>query len=509
MKHLIAPFACALFASCLLAPCAPAHAADGVRSAALNALESGLRPAVLEPSAALPRWSLAERMAYHHVPGVAIAILEDGKVVQTFGFGTRAAGSQEPVDADTLFNVGSVSKILAAATALRLVAQERIELDRDVNTYLKSWRIPPAPRIANAQVTLRMLLSHTSGLSEHGFDDFAPGDAVPTLLESLDGKRPATNGPIRLQREPGLLGDYSGGGYTVAQQLLEDVAGAPLETIAKAQVFDPLGMTRSTFASPLPAARGNIAKAHDEHGKPTALPRGWQTFPQEAAAGLWTSANDLGAFVGALIRSYQGDDDFLPHAIAIDMMTEVSPSWHGLGPRLDGAGNARIFHHGGSNDSYRAWIEGYLETGDGFVILTNGANGGTLRTEIRNALSDAIGLGVNPPLRVIALDPASAKLADYAGHYRADATVPLDVRRSLTDFFEVESFEIQASGGALSLKVPGESGALLPLTPNRFIAPTVFGTEYEFHRDAHGRVRAVSVLHGTSRAYFRREPSSR
>lgn len=471
----------------------------------LKALEHGLRPSILKPGEAQPGWSLQERMTQLQIPGVAIAILKNGKVAAAAGYGLRQAGTSEAVDADTLFNVGSISKVVAAATSLRLVAQGKLSLDRNVNSYLTTWQIPPALGATDSTVTLRMLLSHTSGLGVHGFPDFLPGEALPTLLQSLDGKPPARNPPVRLQRAPGLLNDYSGGGILVEQLLIEDVTAQPLEAVARALVFKPIGMPRSTFASPLPAVRGNIAKAHNDKGEPTAMPRGWQAFPQEAAAGLWTSANELGAFVGVLIRSYQGCNDFLPRPLATQMMTEVAPSWHGLGPRLDGAGTTRIFHHGGSNDSYLAWIEGYLETGDGFVILTNGTNGWQLRGEIRNALSDALGHGVNPLIRTVTLDPVAAGFADYAGVYQLDSAAPLDHRRSLTDVFDVERLEIKVANGALSISIPDETGDLLPLTPSRFVAPTVFGTQYEFHRDARGLVRAVSVELGTARAYYRRQ----
>ncbi|MDR6842143.1 serine hydrolase domain-containing protein [Pseudoxanthomonas sacheonensis] len=485
-----------------------AHAQADERSAATPraALEHGLRPSVLKPGQASPGWSLRERMAHYRVPGVAIGILKQGEVVYAEGFGLREADTQDAVDADTLFNVGSISKVVTAATSLRLVADGKLDLDNDVGAYLKTWRIPSAPGVAHPVVTLRMLMSHTSGLGVHGFPDFLPGEAVPTLRQSLDGTFPARNDPVRLQRTPGMVGDYSGGGTTVEQLVIEEVSGVPLENVARAQVFAPLGMRRSTFESPLSASRGNIAKAHNDEGERVALPRGWQTFPQEAAAGLWTSANELGTFVGALIRSYQGTQPFLPQALATQMMSEVAPSWHGLGPRLDGAGNARIFHHGGANDSYHAWIEGYLQTGDGFVILTNGENGWQLHTEIRNALSDAFGHGVNPPVRVVALAPEAVRLADYAGVYRVDNAVPVDLRRAFTDIFpDVESIKIKVDEGKMSVVLPDETGGLLALAPMRFIAPSVFGTEYSFQRDAHGVVRGVTVAYGEARAYFSRQ----
>jgi CubicO group peptidase (beta-lactamase class C family) len=501
-------FASALLATCLFAAgAARAQDSDRGNPTPLSALQHGLRPTVLKAGEPLPAWSLPERMAHHHVPGVAIAVLRGGEVVDAVGFGVREAGTHDAVDADTLFSVGSISKVITAAAALRLVDQGRIDLDRDVNAYLKSWQLPPASGIADPTVTMRMLLSHTAGLTVHGFQDYLPGETLPTLLDTLDGKPPAKNDPVRLEREPGSRGKYSGGGIMVEQQVLEDLTGRPFEAVARAQVFDPVGMRRSTFENPLSATRGNIAKAHDEKGERTALPLGWQVFPEQAASGLWTSANELGAFVGALIRSYQGRGTFLPRAIATQMMTQVSSSPHGLGPRLDGAGTTRIFHHGGANDSYHAWIEGYLETGDGFVILTNGADGYWLHNEIRNALSDALGHGVNPPLQAMALDLGMPGFADYAGHYRIDAAVPMDLRGPIAYAFDFDALDVGLADGALTIRLPEADKPLLllPLTPTRFVAPT--GTrQFEFHRDAHGTVRALSVEQGAARAYYRREP---
>lgn len=485
---------------------APAFTADRKDPAIEAALGNGLRATVLQPGAALPHWSLQARMAQHHVPGVAIALLRDGKLVHSAGYGTREAGTASAVDADTLFSVGSVSKVVTAATTLRLAADGKLVLDQDIATYLRSWKVPATDTVPAPQLTLRMLMSHTSGLGVHGFADYLPGEPLPTLLQTLDGIAPAKNKPVRLVHTPGERGDYSGGGVMVEQQVLEDVTGQPLDTIARAQVFAPLGMQRSRYSDPQPGT-GNIAKAHDADGTLTALPRGWQSFPEQGASGLWTSANDLAAFVAALTASYRGEGSFLPRAIATDMMSEVSPSWHGLGPRLDGAGQTRIFHHGGSNDSYRAWIEGYLETGDGFVILTNGENGAELAAEIRNALSDVIGRGVNPPVRTVALDLRDARYADYAGVFERDDTIPMDQRRALADFFDIPALQVKVANGEVRVGMAGtpRDGQVLPLTPNRFVSPDIDGLQIEFHRDARGQVNALSVVHGEGRARYVRK----
>lgn len=499
-------FACTLAAILLAGTVAAQTPAPDGNSAWAGALRSGLRPGLLKAGEPVPGWSLRERMAHYKVPGVAVAVLKGGEVVYAAGFGVREAGTRDAVDADTLFSVGSISKVVAAATTLRLVAQGRIDLDRDVDDYLKSWRIPTAPGIEHPKVTMRMLLSHTSGLGVHGFEDYLPGEPLPTLVQTLDGTPPAKNEPVRLQHQPGARSDYSGGGVMVEQKAIEDVSGMPLARLARAQVFEPVGMRRSTFENPVPALLGNIAKAHDKDGKPTALPRGWQAFPEQAASGLWTSANELGAFVGALIKSYRGKGDLLPQSVAIQMMTEVAPGSRGLGPQLSGSGMARRFFHNGDNDSYHAAFEGFLETGDGFVILTNAKNSKGLRGEIRNALCDALGRDLRPPIRTIELDLKALAYADYAGTYRIDATVPMDLRGDLADTFEFDALAVDAKDGTLTADLPGESkpSPLLPLTPSRFYAAR-YGVELQFHRDAQGAVRALSVESDASRVYYRRE----
>jgi CubicO group peptidase (beta-lactamase class C family) len=487
--------------ACLAAP--PTHAAPP--ASALVALDDGLRPNVLPADAPLPRWSLDARMRHYRVPGVAIAIVRGGQVVEARGYGLRVAGGDAAVDADTLFSVGSVSKVVTAVTALRLVDAGQLQLDRDVGPALKRWQIPDVAGREGA-ITLRMLMSHTSGLNVHGFADYLPAEPVPTLVQVLQGVPPAKNAAVTRRFAPGERNDYSGGAVTVEQLLIEDSTGQPLAQVAEAQLLAPLGMRRSTFENPLPASRGNIAQAHDESGAPTALPRGWETFAEAGASGFWTSANDLGAFVATILSSYQGQDALLRRDTAVQMLTPVARSWFGLGPRLDGEGPSRTFHHGGANDSYRAWIEGYPETGDGFVILTNGANGNDLAREIRNALTDALGHGDNALLRTLS-SPAPPS-ADLAGRYRLDPQVPMEVRGALADVLEDERFEMQVVDGGLAWRLPEatSASALHPLAPNRYASGSG-ALRFLFHRGPDGRVNAVSVLHPASdaRALYRRE----
>ncbi|MCQ4164316.1 serine hydrolase domain-containing protein [Tahibacter harae] len=476
-------------------------------------MEHGLRPMVLQPGQALPQWTIAERMAHYKVPGLAIAIVRNGQVTQVRGYGVREAGTGDKVDGDTLFSSGSVSKMVTAATVLRLVEQGKLALDVDVDTYLRRWHLPPAPAITQgSKPTLRMLMSHTSGLGQHGFKDYAPGLPLPTALQTLDGLPPAKNPPVRFEYQPGSRAQYSGGGTTVTQLVLEDVSGQSFAQLAQAQVFEPLQMKRANFENPLSPARGNIAKAHDDAGAPAVAAPGWQSMPELAASGLWVSARDLGLFTAALIRSYRGESRFLSRRTAEDMMTEVARSGRGLGPGLEGAGPTRIFHHGGSNDSYKAWIEGNLVSGDGIVILTNGSNGGHLGREIRNAAADAFGWAINPPVRTVALDYSDPRYHDYAGDYQLDGEIlrrqgiaPPDQPRPLRITLDAATQRMQLGDDDFS--------PLLALSTNRFVAPDLpaqaLSRQLEFHRNASGTVHGVTVDVGSARFYYVKQAPAR
>ena len=189
------------------------------------------------------------------------------------------------------------------------------------------------------------------------------------------------------------------------------------------------------------------------------------------------------------------------------MMTEVAPSPFGLGPRLGGAGPGRYFFHLGANQSYLAFMEGYLETGDGFVILTNGSNGLALIAEVRNALADAIGQGAHPPVRAVALRAPPSP--DFAGRYRLDPATPVDLRRAMADNFEYETLQVGVTGDAVAITPSGQDKPmpLAPLGPARFAQSGLYAFTFEFHRDAWGKVRGLTVAmpETSSAAYYARE----
>jgi CubicO group peptidase (beta-lactamase class C family) len=201
-------------------------------------------------------------------------------VIEDFGLAWSRVCGGPP---DTLFQAGSISKPVTALAALELAARSELDLDADVNGWLTGWQLP-----GPGGVSPRDLLGHTSGLGVPFYPGYSQGADAPTLRQSLDGAPPAATKPVEATATRGRF-RYSGGGYTVIQQLITDVTGRPFAEVAQDLVLGPLGMTSSTFAQPLPADLRRKAARPD-----------WHVYPESAAAGLWTTAEDLARFACAI-----------------------------------------------------------------------------------------------------------------------------------------------------------------------------------------------------------------
>lgn len=478
----------------LLLSCPALAASD--EAARIRLFETSLRAAVSVQGAAEPRWTVSERMAYWKVPGLSLAVIRNGQLAWAQGYGVLQAGKPEKVDTQSLFSVGSVSKVGAAAVTLRLVDAGQLNLDRNVNGYLRRWQVPDTAYTAIRPVTLRGLLSHSAGLTVHGFPDFQPGAPLPTVIDTLEGRAPAVTDPVRVRLVPGAQYQYSGGGITVEQLVIEEVTGLAFPQAAQRYLFAPLGMRRSTYENPVPAALGNIAKAHGDDGQPRALPRGYEAMPEMAASGLWTTPSDYARLVMAFIRSYHGaPGSFLSTTLAHQMMTEVGRSPVGLGPFLEGEGRTRRFSHGGANDSYKAWMEGHLGTGNGVVIFTNGSQGASLYAEVRRAVAVAEGWesALSDHVQVPAMTLSARELEEKTGVYEVQDAADVVHFRHRSHAF---AYRVSDQDGALYLSALGDDEdvgqRLMPTDAVRFITDRGT-TRVEFVRDYAGQVSRLIV----------------
>ena len=350
------------------------------RSSALEQRIQRIQDHIISPGAgkgAGDGLTLADHMAALHVPGVSIAVIQNGEIAWARGFGVTRLGGPA-VTPDTLFQAASISKPVSALAVLRLVESGKLNLDTDVNQYLKTWKVPENQFTAKAKVTLRTLLTHTAGMTVRGFPGYAANSPLPTLVQILKGEPPANTPRIFVDTVPGTSGRYSGGGYVVAQQLLEDVTGIPFPQLMRDSVLMPIGMTHSTFEQPIPASRLQaVATPYDSEGRP--VPGGPHVYPEMAPAGLWTTPSDLARYALEVQKALAGKSSVLSAAMARQMLTPING--RGLGPQTGGRKENPYFTHGGSNEGYKCYFVAY-NNGDGAVIMTNGDNGARLASDI-------------------------------------------------------------------------------------------------------------------------------
>jgi len=474
-----------------LADCAPrsdaqtdtaaarATASAPADTARIERVLRGLRPSVEVVGRPPVQWTVAERMANYKVPGVSIAVIEGGRVSWARGIGVKEAGKSDSITPATLFQAASISKPVAATAMLRLVERGTLQLDTNVNKYLTSWKVPDNKFTATEKVTLRRIVSHTAGLTVHGFPGYDPSAPLPTVVQVLNGEKPANTDPVRVDTTPGAIERYSGGGTTIMQQLLVDVSGKPFPALMQELVLGPVGMTSSTYEQPLPAARASeAAHAHGEDG--TVVPGGWHVYPEMAPAGLWTTPTDLSKWAIAITDARAGRSTALLSQDMTAQMLTAQKGEIGLGPFVGGTGRNFHFGHGGANEGFHSQLVMYPELGVGAAVMTNGDGGPPLIGEILRGLAAEYGWPDYGAKRVtvIALDSATA--AGIAGHYklRAGPGIPA---------------EIKWEGGRLMLRAPQiPTQELLPESPTSFVMATL-GWRMDFTRDAAGRGTAVKV----------------
>lgn len=449
--------------------------AQGVRIArALAAVPA----AVVVQGEAPVHSTLEERMRRYGVPGTSIAVVVSGRIVWAAGFGVKTAGGSDHVTSETLFQAASISKPVAATAMLRLVEDGVLDLDTDVNRYLRSWKVPANGFTALAPVTLRRIVSHSAGLTVSGFPGYVREDSLPTLQQILEGRPPANTRPVLTDTTPGAIERYSGGGTTVMQLLLEDVSGRRFSDLLKDVVLQPTGMTRSAYSQPLAVERRDeAATGHSATGQP--VPGRWRTHPELAAAGLWTTPSDLLRWAGAIAASWRGEQgSLLSQATARAMLTRVKTGF-GLGPGLAGEGEAFRFGHGGANVGFRCVVWYFPALDAGVAVMTNGDAGGLVIEGVLRALARAYGWPAFQPRAVTAATLDRASLSAVAGEYGG-----MENRARLM---------VAIEDGRLYAEAPGilPREVFVPLSMTTFVGMET-GVEIRFRLES-GRAEAVSL----------------
>ncbi len=304
------------------------------------------------------------------IAGVAVVLVEDGAVVWSQGYGVADRGSGTPMTPDALMQAASISKSVTAWGVMKLVEAGEVSLDDPIEKHLSRWRLPPS-KFDHNQVTIGRVLSHAAGLSLHGYPGWRPDRRLPSLEQSLSGKGWATGG-VKVIRSPGAGWRYSGGGYTMAQLMIEEVSKESFASYMKREVLDPLGMTSSDFNCEL--------RRHDAAATPYGVlgaKKPSYCFAALAAAGLYASANDLAKFAAALMPGPNGEPvgRGVLSAPTIAAMTTPAPETngiYGLGyfTRTLPDGTSMVLH-GGDNRGWHALFAVMIEQRRALVIMTN------------------------------------------------------------------------------------------------------------------------------------------
>ncbi len=364
-------------------------------------------------------FNIRERMVHYGVPGLSIAVIHDFEIVWVKSYGVMDSTTMEEVSNETLFQAGSISKPVAAMGALKAVMDGKIELENPINDYLSSWKVPENEFNQEEKVTLGRILSHTAGLTVHGFLGYTIHQDVPSLVQILDGEAPANSPAIRVFREPGIDYKYSGGGFTIMQQMMIDQYGKSYPEIQQDLVLGPLGMTHSTYEQPLPpeklqkAAAGYLPNRTMTTGKR-------HTYPEMAAAGLWTTAEDLAKFALDLQLCIQGKEcKVLSQEWADQMTNAYFDDYVGLGIFLDIRGGEIHFQHGGWDEGFTANMIAHREKGYGLVILTN-ANKPPFNQELTRAVARAYEWDKFMPEDFEAIPLSQEEITELCGRYKYD-----------------------------------------------------------------------------------------
>jgi CubicO group peptidase (beta-lactamase class C family) len=314
--------------------------------------------------------NILDRMNYYKTSAVSIAVINNYEIDWVKTYGTTERNVDKKVDETTIFQAASLSKPVFALAVMRLVEQGIIDLDEDVNQYLTSWKVPMNGQW-QPRITLRQILSHTAGVTVHGFYGYNLKDEIPNTIQILNGQYPANSEPIRVEVIPGLQFSYSGGGTTIAQQVVVDVLKKPFPQIMKELILEPFGMKNSTYEPPLPETlRLNATCSYNEDGD--MVEGGYHVYPELAAAGLWTTPSDLARLGIALQLILKGEPNkILTKASLEAMLVPQADGPVGIGFFVDGEEKDIIFSHNGCNVGFESRMKFYKENGKGIVIMIN------------------------------------------------------------------------------------------------------------------------------------------
>ena len=448
----------------------------------MTAVENSLAPSVIFGDT-IPKLNLEKRMKETAIPGLSIAVIRDYKIEWARGYGWADVEEKRKVNANTRFQAASISKSINSMGILKLVEMGKLDPEADINTYLTGWKFPYDSVSKNKKISVYNLLSHTAGLDIHGFPGYETTDTIPTVQQILDGRRPANTKAVRALFEPGTKFKYSGGGTTISQLLLTNITNSNYASWMEKNVLLPLGMTNSSYNQP-PTTTANLATGYYRDGKP--VKGKYHVYPEQAAAGLWTTPTDLAKYIIECQLALEGrSKKVLSQLMMKKRLTPYIDSSAALGVFIDKKGEQLYFTHNGGNEAFLCTSYGSMQGGNGVVIMINGENFAVVN-ELLSSVATVYGWK-----------------EFYKPTFRKSVTLPKDSLQKLVGNFQLEkdTLTIAFCGDALCLQQnfqPVTGYQMLFSDNSNFFIREVPNAFFTVIKNAAGKVEALQLKQGAA-----------
>ncbi len=393
--------------------------------------ESATSGSVVDPALAPIDTTIESELKRSGVPGAALVIVRDGRIVHSRGYGLANVEKREAANADTVWPIASITKVLTAIAVMQLVEAGKLSLDGEVAKYFKQLRVPDRYRMP---ILVADLLRHTSGLDE------LPGRRAARAAEARP-LRDFLSDHLVQYRPPGTFTSYSSYGMSLAGLLVEEVTGSSYADYVQSRILRHMRMNASRIMTQAEDERGLAAPYEIEKGQARRIDYEWYSTPPVASA--VSSANDMGRLLIALTDT---DPTILSRTALRSMMTTQAtlhpdvPGW-GYGFQIDSVNGRRVAEHGGDIGGFAGLLVVVPDERLGFFVIHHG-EGSSLRFKLRQLLLDQLLPGHVPtPVALRGID-----LAPYIGSYRASFDC-----HTCANPPPVPEFDVTADGGVLQL----------------------------------------------------------
>lgn len=452
-------------------------------------VENSLRPLVLNQGQSL--WNIEEQMQKYNISGLSVAVIDHYKIDWAKGYGKTGNKEIPKVTEQTVFQAASMSKFVNAVAMMKLIEQQKMSLDEDINHYLTSWKFHYNKKENSNPITIRQLLSHTAGLSTHGFSGYKNSNKLPSIIQTLEGKKPANSKKVKQILPNNETFKYSGGGTTISQLLLMDKSNTSYEIFLYKYLFEPLKMKNSFYSIEFEKYPKDLAYGHSGNGK--VLTNFYNNYPESAAAGLWTTPSDLAKLIIDVQLSLKSKTNkILFKQSAADLIEpSLTNSNSALGLFTEQENGTLYLQHSGSNQGFRGKFYFSADNGTGVVIMVNGTNTKIIEEIIRSVASVYNWAGFESFEVKNEINLSKSDLEKYIGTYA------LDKRK----------VKVILKKGTLILIEKGKwSSKLTPLNNSKFIVDIVKPTAtVEFISDSDGNVSKSILEQGESTEWIKKK----